>query len=70
MGRDVVPGFGRAVRDAREAAGMSRRELAAAAGTTYSGLTMIEKGERSASFRVALALAKVLDLDLNQFKGD
>jgi transcriptional regulator with XRE-family HTH domain len=65
--RDVVSGFGDAVRAARERLGMSRRELAERVGSSYSGLTQVERGERSVSLRLAAALARELELDLNVY---
>lgn len=67
MGRDVVPGFGADVRAARERMGWSRRELATRVGSSYSGLTQVEREERSPSLRLAVALARELDLDLNVY---
>jgi transcriptional regulator with XRE-family HTH domain len=65
--RDTVPGFAADVRAARERLGMSRRELAERIGSSYSGLTQVERGERSVSLRLAAALARVLELDLNVY---
>jgi transcriptional regulator with XRE-family HTH domain len=69
MGRDVVPGFGDDVRAARDGMGWSRRDLAERVGSSYSGLTQIERGERSVSLAVAVKLARALDLDLNKYVG-
>lgn len=71
MGRDIVPGFGADVRAAREAMGWSRRELADRIGSSYSGLTQVERDERSPSLRLAVAIARELEMDLNKYvRGD
>lgn len=61
-GRDIVPGFAAAVTAAREAAGLSRADLAQAAGLAVSTMYAIESEQRSPSLRVAAALARALGM--------
>lgn len=62
-GRDVVPGFGPAVKRRREELGYSLREAAGAAGTSAPNLSHIERETRSVSLRLALAICRALDID-------
>lgn len=55
-GRDIVPGFAAALAAAREAAGMSREELAARAGVSFNTVYAVESERRAPSLRVAIAL--------------
>lgn len=61
-GRDLVPGFAAMVSKAREAAGMSRAQLAEAAGLSFNTVYSIEQEKRAPSLRVASALVKALGL--------
>lgn len=63
--RDVVPGFGAAVRAQREAAGLSLRDLAERAGTTAGAVSLVERGDRAPSLRMAAALAAALGVGLD-----
>lgn len=60
---DVLGLFGGAVRQQREARGLSQERLAHLAGLhrTYSG--SLERGERNVGIRNVYALAKALDVD-------
>lgn len=61
-GRDIVPGFATALAAAREAAGMSREELAARAGVSFNTVYAVESERRAPSLRVASALAEAVGL--------
>lgn len=69
VGRDVVPGFGPAVRAERESQGYTLAELAAAAGTSVSALSQVERGVRAPSLRFALAVADALGSRLEVLLG-
>lgn len=58
--RDVVPGFGPAVRAARLAAGLSLGDVAAAAGTDPAAVSKLENELRAPSLRMALAIARAV----------
>ena len=60
--RDVVPGFAALITRTREARGLSRRQLADAAGVSPTTVGDIESEQRSPSLRVAAALAMALEL--------
>jgi transcriptional regulator with XRE-family HTH domain len=57
---------GEQMRRAREAAGLTLREVAIGSGSTVSapGLCMVEKGHRYPSLRTLEAVARVLDVDI------
>lgn len=61
-GRDLVPGFAAMVIKAREAAGMTKVELAEKAGLSFNTVYAIEAEKRAPSLRVAAKLAKALGL--------
>ena len=63
-GRDLVPGFAETIRAAREAKGLTLRELADATGGAVSmeSISRLEREERAPSLRVAAALAHALGL--------
>lgn len=63
-GRDAVPGFGEKVRELREAKGWSQAELAERASTHFTTVSKIEKGDRSASFQLALRLAEAFGVSV------
>ena len=56
---------GRAMRTAREAAGMSQRELAACCDTTQNSIAAVERGERTCSLFLLVAVADALDTTLD-----
>jgi transcriptional regulator with XRE-family HTH domain len=60
MGRDTVPGFGARLKALREAAGLTQTALAERAGTHFTTIAKLEADERSASLRLALAIAGAL----------
>lgn len=57
--------LGRAITVRRAAAGMSRKELAAASDVSYPHLAAIEKGDRQPSSKVLLALADALGCSIS-----
>jgi transcriptional regulator with XRE-family HTH domain/CheY-like chemotaxis protein len=59
-------GFGAAVRRAREELGLSRKELARRAGLSYSYLSELENGAKSASSETYLAIAEALGMRPSQ----
>jgi ribosome-binding protein aMBF1 (putative translation factor) len=61
-GRDLVPGFAAMIAEAREAAGLSRRDLAEKAGLSFNSVYSIESEKRAPSLRVAAALVVALGL--------
>lgn len=60
--------FGERVREAREARGWSQGELGAKIGVSGPQISRIESGERGGSASSIVALATVLDIDLNLLK--
>lgn len=60
--RDIVPGFAALVTRAREEQGLTRQQLATAAGISPTTVGDIEAERRSPSLRVAAAIATALDL--------
>lgn len=61
--------IGRAVRDHRDAAGLSARELAQAAGVSPSLISQIERNRTSPSVATLYALARALDVSLDDLLG-
>lgn len=61
---------GRLIRDAREKRGWSRSELSRQSNVDRALVTRIEDGERTGSVDTVVAIAKVLDIDLNLLKTD
>jgi transcriptional regulator with XRE-family HTH domain len=59
--------FGEALRETRERAGMSRRELADAAGVPFGTIHGYEDGRRAPSFANVVRLAKALGTDCTAF---
>lgn len=57
--------FGRALREAREAADLSQRELAERAGIADKYLSRVELGASSVSLYVANSLARALGVELD-----
>lgn len=68
--RDMIPGFGAAVRARREAAKLSLVELAEKAGTHFASVSKIERNQRAPSLRVAAALASALGVSLDVLMMD
>lgn len=61
--------IGTAVRDHRDAAGLSARELAQAAGVSPSLISQIERNRTSPSVATLYALARALDVSLDHLLG-
>ncbi len=60
--------LGDAVRKAREAKGLSQRQLGKVSGLTYSAISRIESGQRAAPDAASLQkLARALDIDAEDF---
>ena len=58
--------FGERLKAAREAAGLSLRELAAESGVDHSNIAQIEKAERDPQLSTILALAEALKLPASE----
>jgi transcriptional regulator with XRE-family HTH domain len=65
-GRDLIPGFGPALRAAREAAGLTLAQVAQATGTTAAGVSKVELEVRAPSLRLAAALAGAVGRSVNE----
>ena len=59
-----------ALRDAREAKGLSVSELAYRCGVSQAAVYKLENGTRYPSYRTATALAGVLDVPVSQLMGE
>lgn len=62
--------FGRRLKSARSAAGLSQRGLAARAGLAPSSISKIENAKVSPTYDVMLRLSAALDVDLAQLLND
>lgn len=60
--RDIVPGFAKMIREARESRGWNQLKLATAAGLGVSSVWMIERERRAPTLRVAMALCNALGI--------
>jgi transcriptional regulator with XRE-family HTH domain len=58
----LLAGFGRRVRDARQAAGMTQEDLAVACGVERSYLSVLERGGRDPRLSTVARLARSLNL--------
>lgn len=67
MAKKRNTGFGVRLRALREAAGLSRADLAARAGMAVSGLVKLETGAREPSWSVVLDLARALVVEPGAF---
>lgn len=63
--RDLIPGFGAAVRARREAAKLSLVELAVKADTHFASVSKIERNQRAPSLRMAVSLASALGVTVD-----
>lgn len=68
--RDMIPGFGPAVRARRDAAGLSLAQLAEKCGTHFTSISKIECGQRAPSLRVAAAIASALGVTVDVLLQD
>jgi transcriptional regulator with XRE-family HTH domain len=59
--------FAGRLRELREQAGLSQKELAEKADLTTDGISRLERGDRSPSWETAVALAEALDVDCRAF---
>jgi transcriptional regulator with XRE-family HTH domain len=62
----VYPGFGPVLRQRRQAAGLSLRELAMLTGHQRTHIGLVERGLRNASLAFANDLARALGTSLSQ----
>src|ERR1700753_17067 len=60
---DAAIAFGRALREARRAAGLSQENLAERADSDRTYPSLLERGLRTPSFAVIISLAEALKLD-------
>ena len=60
--------FGRAVREARTARGISQEELASLSGMHRTYVGGVERGERNLSYANLLRLAEALELTLSELQ--
>jgi transcriptional regulator with XRE-family HTH domain len=67
MSADEAVAFGHRLRELRERAGLTQRQLAERAGMHRQGVAKLELGEREPSWSTLLALAGGLGVDLNAF---
>lgn len=68
--RDMIPGFGAAVRARREQAGLSLEELAKRVETHFTSISKIELSQRAPSLRIAAAIASALGVTLDVLMQD
>jgi DNA-binding XRE family transcriptional regulator len=68
--RDVVPGFGAAVKTRREALGLSTTKLAKLAGTHQTTVSKIENETRAPSLLLAFKLATALSVTVDALLQD
>lgn len=68
--RDGIPGFGAAVRARRVAAGLSLAGLGEKAGTHFTAVSKVERGQRAPSLRLAADLAAALGVTVNDLLAD
>lgn len=64
--RDLVAGFGPALRAAREASGMSLADVAGQIGSSAAAVSKIELEQRSPSLRLAVLLADAVGKDIGE----
>lgn len=63
--RDLIPGFGAAVRARREALKLSLEQLAQRAGTHFTSISKVERSQRAPSLRLAVDLASALGVTVD-----
>jgi transcriptional regulator with XRE-family HTH domain len=66
----LLVGFGRRVREARLAAGMTQEELAAACGVERSYISVLERGGRDVRLSTVTRLAQSLSLPAGELLDD
>jgi transcriptional regulator with XRE-family HTH domain len=67
MTEDMASEFGNRLRELREAAGLTQRQLAEQAGLHLQGVVKLERGEREPAWSTLLALAKALGVSVAAF---
>jgi transcriptional regulator with XRE-family HTH domain len=60
-------GFGPRLKELREAAGLTQRDLAEAIGSTIRNISRLETGTQEATWPTVLKLARVLGVDCTAF---
>lgn len=68
--RDIIAGFGQALRNRREEAGLTLQALGAKAGVHFTAIWKVEAYTRSPSLRLAACLAEALGLTVDQLLQD
>lgn len=68
--RDIIPGFGAAVRSRREDAGLSLEQLAAKAETHFTAISKIERSQRALSLNLARKIASALGVTIDVLLQD
>lgn len=63
--RDVVPGFGAAIRSRREAAGLSLAALGERCGSHFTTISKLENNQRTPSLRLAADIASALGVTID-----
>ena len=63
--KTAASGLGQSMRQAREAAGISREKLAAQIGATANTVQRWESGESSPTFATVVRVAQIIDADLD-----
>lgn len=63
--RDLIPGFGAAVRRRREQAGLSLEAVAERAKTHFTALSKVERSQRAPSLRLAAGIASALGVTVD-----
>jgi transcriptional regulator with XRE-family HTH domain len=62
--------FGSRLKQLRQDAGLTQKELAERAGLTLEGVAQLERGRRKPSWETVLALAKALGVPCTAFEAD
>ena len=68
--RDVIPGFGAALRARREAAGLSLLQLAEKSGSHFTSISKLERNQRAPSLKLAVELASALGVTIDVLMQD
>lgn len=63
--RDMIPGFGPAVRSRREAAGLSLAALGERCGSHFTTISKLENSQRAPSLRLAADIASALGVTVD-----
>lgn len=68
--RDMIPGFGAAVRSRREQAGLTLQQFAEKVGTHFTAISKVERGQRAPSLRLAVDIANALNVTMDVLLQD